>query len=261
MLRITLRALGTLTLVFLAGLFVIACQDEGSSVAGVTSVTAEAGPLETTAASASRSGSSGSPAEDDTSDDDTSEDSSTDDDSDDVSDDDDSDDDADDESTEDDGIDDVDDSEVKGLFFGTEDCPSVLDCVVALRIKDTLVVVTSETEIVNETAGEALVSPSDLVVLVGGHPGLPMRAEGSSVGGALVAQKIRIDDEIRATGEVVAGAPGCVFGLVVRLEELCFGLSPGVTPPLPGSTVRVEGLVPSDFSLPFLASQIEPSDD
>jgi len=257
MIRTTLRALGTLTLVFLVGLLVAACQDDGSSLTGATSVTAEAGHLETTAVSASRSGSGGSPAKDDTSDDDTTDDPSGDDDSDDVSDDDD---DSDADSSDDDGSDDVDDSEVKGLFFGTELCPTA-DCVVALRIKDTLVAVTIGTEIVNQAAGDLLVSPSDLEALVAGHPGLPMKAEGSSEGGVLVARKLRIEDEIRATGEIVPGAPGCDFGLAVRLEELCFGLSPGVTPPAPGSTVRVEGLVPSDFSLPFLASRIEPSDD
>jgi hypothetical protein len=216
-------------------------------------VTPESARLETTAASASRSGSSESSSDDDTSEDDTSDDSSTDDDSDDVSEDDDSD---------DDSIDDDEDageSEVKGLFFGTEPCPAA-DCVVALRIKDTLVVVTSETEIVNQAAGEALVSPLELEALVTDHLGLPMKAEGASEGGVLVAQKLRIDDEIHATG-VVADAPGCDFGLAVQLVELCFGLSPGMTPPTTGSTVRVEGLVPGDFSLPFLATRVEPSDD
>jgi hypothetical protein len=264
----TLRALGTLALASLAGLFVAACQDDGPSLTGATSVTPDVARLETTAASASHSGSSGSSAEDDTSEDDTSDDSSTDDDSDDASEDDESDDDSDDVSEDDESDDDsIDDdesedageSEVNGLFFGTEPCPTA-DCVVALRIKDTLVVVTSETEIVNQAAGESLVSPLELEALVVGYPGLPMRAAGSSESGVLVAQKLRIDDEIRATG-VVADAPGCDFGLAVQLVELCFGLSPGMTPPTTGSTVRVEGLVPGDFSLPFLATRIEPSDD
>jgi len=152
------------------------------------------------------------------------------------------------------------DSEVKGLFFGTEACP-VADCLVALRIKDTLVAVTVETEVVNQAAGDALVSPSDLEALVAGHPGLPMRAEGSSEGGVLVARKLRIDDEIRASGDVVAGAPGCDFGLSVRAEVLCFALAPGTEPPSAGSSVRVEGVVPGDFSAPFLATRIEGSDD
>jgi hypothetical protein len=258
MIRTTPRTLGTLALAFLVGLLVAACQDDGSSLTGASSVTAEAARLETTAASASRSGSSGSPAEaeDDTSEDDSNDDPSTDDDADDVSDDGDSELD----STDDDESDDVDGSEVEGLFFGTELCPTA-DCVVALRIKDTLVVVASGTEIVNQAAGDVLVSPSDLEALVAGHPGLPMNAEGASEGGVLVARELRIEDEIRATGEVVPGALGCDFGLAVQFEELCFGLSPGVTPPAPGSTVRVEGLVPSDFSLPFLATEIEPSDD
>lgn len=258
MIRTTLPALGALALAFLAGLFVAACQDDSPSLTGATSVTAEAVRLETTTASESSAededGDDG--ATDDSDDDDSgdvSDDDSGDADSGDVSDDDDSGDD----STDDHGN--VDVSEVKGLFFGTEVCPAS-DCLVGLRIKDTLVAVTSGTEIVNQAAGDAPVSPSDLEALVAGHPGLPMRAEGASDGGVLVAQKLRIDDEVRATG-VVADAPGCDFGLAVQFVELCFGLSPGMTLPTVGSTVRVEGLVPGDFSLPFLATRIEPSDD
>ncbi len=245
MIRTTLRSLGTLALASLAGLFVAACQDDGPSLTSATSLTAEVVQLGTTAASASSG-------EDEDGDDDASDDDASDDD---ASDDDDSDDD----STDDDESDDVDDSEVRGLFFGTEICPTA-DCVVALRIEDTLVVVTSETEIVNQAAGDALVPPSDLEALVVGHPGLPMKAEGSSEGGVFVARKLRIDDEIHATGEVV-GAAGCDFGLAVQGQELCFGLSPGMSAPAPGTTVRVEGLVPADFALPFVATEVEPSDD
>ncbi len=271
--RTTLRALGTLTLVFLAGLLVSACQDDRSSLTDATSLTVEAGRLETASVSASHSGSSEGSGEDETSEDDESDDPSDDDDSDDESEDDDSDDDSidDDDSDDDDSDDDDDDSddeeggeaedsEVKGLFFGVEACPAA-DCVVALRIKDTLVAITAETEIVNQAAGDALVSPSDLELLVAGHPGLPMRAEGSFEGGVLVARKLRIEDEIRASGDVVPGAAGCDFGLAVRLEVLCFALAPGLEPPSPGSAVRVEGVVPGDFSLPFLATRIEGSDD
>jgi len=69
MIRTTLRALGTLALASLAGLFVAACQDDGPSLTGATSVTPESARLETTAASASRSGSSESSSDDDTSED------------------------------------------------------------------------------------------------------------------------------------------------------------------------------------------------
>lgn len=252
---------GALALAFFVGFLLAACQDGGSSLTGATSMKAETGPLATTAVSASHSGSNGSSAEeeDDESEDEDEDDASDeDDDSDDVGEDDDDSDD--DDSIDDDESEQADDSDIKGLFFGTEACPTA-DCVLALRIKDALVVVTSETEIVNEAAGGALVSPFSLEALVTGHPGLPMKAEGSSEGGDLVASKLRIGDEIRATGEVVPGAPGCDFGLVVQLQDLCFGLSPEVPPPAAGTTVRVEGLVQSDFALPFLATRIEPSDD
>lgn len=257
MLRTTPRMWGALALAFFVGFLFAACQDGGSSPTGATSVKAETGPLATTAVSASHSSSNGSSAEED---DDESEDEDSEDDEDGESDDVSADDDSDDDSIDDDESEDADDSEVKGLFFGTEACPTA-DCVLALQIKDALVVVTSETEIVNEAAGGAPVSPSSLEALVTGHPGLPMKAKGSSEGEALVASKLRIGDEIRATGEVVPGAPGCDFGLVVELQNLCFGLSPEVPPPAAGATVRVEGLVPSDFALPFLATRIEPSDD
>jgi hypothetical protein len=251
--RTTLRVLGVLVFAFLVGLVAAACQDEGASVTGASSVTESASRLSTTSPIQSNSGegSGEDEGEDDDSDDDTS-----DDDSDDTSEDDESDDESDDDSADDEGNDDDADAEVRGLFFGTEVCP-VADCVIALRIKDTLVVVTNETEIVNEPAGEAPVSSADLAALVTAHPGLPMRAEGTSDNGVLLAQRLRVDDEIRATGQVTAGC-GFGFGLQVEFLELCFELSPGLTPPTVGSTVRVEGTVPSALA-PFAATRIEPS--
>jgi hypothetical protein len=256
-----LRALTMLGIALIVGLLVGGCQDDGSSPTGATSTAADGVRLQTTALSAS--------SDDDDSEEDESDDSSSDDDSDDEGEDDDSEDDADDDSEDDDSEDDDSadegeegdegNSEVRGLFFGSEACPTV-DCLAALRIKDTLVVVTSGTEVVNEPAGEALVPPSDLLALVGTHLGLPMRAEGSSDGGVLIAQKLRIDDEIHASGDVVPGALGCDFGLAVNGVELCFVLSPGLTPPAIGTAVRVEGATPSDLSLPFVATEIEPAD-
>ncbi len=259
--RTTLRVLGVLAFAFLVGLLAAGCQDDGPSLTGASSVIESASQLSTTSPSQSNSGEgSGEDGEDG---DDDSEDDTSDDDSDDASEDDESDDDADDdsddESADDESADDDGDSDVRGLVFGTEACP-VLNCVLALRIKDTLVVVTDETEIVNEPAGETPLTAAELAALASAHPGLPMRAEGSSEGGVLVAQRLRIDDEIRATGQVTA-PPGCGFGLAVQFLELCFDLSPGLTAPVVGSTVRVEGSVPSDFTLPFVATRIEPAED
>jgi hypothetical protein len=114
---------------------------------------------------------------------------------------------------------------------------------------------------VNQADGNQIVLPADLRSLIDGHPGLPMKAEGTSGGGDLLARELRIQDEIRATGEVVPAATGCDFGLDVRGEALCFELASGVSAPTLGSTVRIEGLVPSDFSLPFIAKRVKPSDD
>lgn len=246
-----LSACGALILAIPLALLATGCHDDSAGVTSATSVSSsdEMARFETTGASASRSGPTDSRSEDDKSDD-----TSDDDSSDDVSEDAPSEDDV----SEDE---DVDEAEVKGLFFGVEACPGIEGCIVSLRIKDTLVVVTSDTEIVNRAAGDELVDPADLEALIDGHLGLPMRAEGTFEGGVLVARKLRLQDEIRATGEVVPGAVGCAFGLDVRGDVLCFELSAGVTAPALASTVRVEGFVPSDFSLPFVATRIKASDD
>ena len=241
-----LKAGAALFLAVCVALFAPGCQDDGASLTGASSVSSspETAGFATSAVSASHSGPEDDPS-DDPSEDDSSDDTSEDETSDDVS--------------EDQASDD-DDAEARGLFFGIEACPAVDGCVVALRIKDTMVVLTSDTEIVNQANGDQIVPLEGLVTLVGGHIGLPMKAEGTSQGGVLVASKLRIQDEIRATGMAVAAA-GCDFGLDVRGEVLCFELATGEGAPALGSTVRVEGLVPSDFSLPFLASRVRPSDD
>jgi hypothetical protein len=80
-----------------------------------------------------------------------------------------------------------------------------------------------------------------------------------SRGDGLVATRLRIDDEIRATGMVVPPAANCAgdFGLLVSPTDppLCFLLS-GLRAPEPG-TVRVEGIVPADLVSPYRAVEIE----
>ena len=151
----------------------------------------------------------------------------------------------------------------RGLFFGIEGCPAGSDCVLAVRIKDTLVFVTGETRVDNEPALVEDLPPSELAALLADRFGLPLRARGVTNGDGLVASRFRIDDEIRATGEVVAPAMGCVgdMGLLVSLTfpPLCFDLS-GLGAPAVGSTVRVEGIVPADLMSPYRAVEIEPID-
>ena len=170
----------------------------------------------------------------------------------------------DDDSSDDDSSDDTDGSSendrARGIFFGIEDCPSTdLGCVFAVRIKDTLVIVIEDTRIENEPAALTDLTPMELQVILTGRLGLPLRARGVSFGGGLVASELRIDDEIRATGEVVAPMD-CLGGMALLVREmvppLCFDLS-GLSPPAMGSTVRVEGIVPADLVSPYRSIEIE----
>ena len=148
----------------------------------------------------------------------------------------------------------------RGLFFGIEGCPAGFGCVLAVSIKDTLVFVTGETRVDNEPALVEDLPPSELAALLADRFGLPLRAPGVRNGDGLIASRFRIDDEIRATGEVVAPAIGCVgdMGLLVSptFPPLCFDLS-GLGAPAVGSTVRVEGIVPADLMSPYRAVEIE----
>ena len=178
--------------------------------------------------------------------------------------DDDSDDPSDDDSSDDDSSgasgDDGDGDRVRGLFFGVEVCPPGSGCVVKVRIKDTVVIVTDETRVDNEPALMEGLPPAELAELLADRFGLPLRARGVRSGDGLVALRFRIDDEIRATGEVVAPAMGCLgdMGLLARptFPPLCFDLS-GLSAPAMGSTVRVEGIVPADLVSPYGAVEIE----
>lgn len=235
--------------VAVATLFV-ACGDEGATTSptGTSSVSGDRGAVALADARAH--------GDDDSSDD------ASDDDSDDPSDDD-SDDDAssDDDSSDDDGSGD-DGDEARGLFFGVEACPADAPaCVLAIRIKDTLVVVTDETRIDNEPALMENLTPAELLALIDGRFGLPLRARGVASGSGVVASRIRIDDEIRASGAVVSPASGCNISLAVRDGVvLCFS-APGLEIPPVGSQVRIEGLVPVDLVSPYRAISIERTDD
>ena len=234
----------------IAGSFV-ACGDDATSTTAPSVASADAA---VTGLASTRSHGGGDDDSDDASDD-VSDDDSSDDDS---SDDDSSDDDSSGGSSGPSG----DADRARGLFFGIEGCPAGSDCVLAVRIKDTLVFVTGETRVDNEPALVEDLSPSELAALLLGRFGLPLRARGVRNGDGLVASRFRIDDEIRATGEVVAPA-GCVgdMGLLVSptFPPLCFDLS-GLGAPAVGSTVRVEGIVPADLMSPYRAVEIEPID-
>jgi hypothetical protein len=94
-----------------------------------------------------------------------------------------------------------------------------------------------------------------------------MRAQGIDNAGAIDASRIRIDDEIHATGTISVGSsaltPGTLFDLAVNGLTLPFQVGPGgVDTDVfdAGATVRVEGNVPP-LSLAgpptFIATEIE----
>ncbi len=240
-----------------AALVFVGCGDDGVSATAPSIVSGDAAGV---ALASSRAHSDGDDASGDSPDDDGDDDDSDDDDSDD---DDSNDDDSDDDDSNDDDSNrgssgsDGDDARVRGLFFGIESCPPELDCVVAVRVKDTLVIVTNETRVDNEPALVERLPPSELSSLLGDHLGLPLRARGVDGGGGLVASELRIDDEIHATGMVVTPATGCEMSLLVRGSvPLCFALSPGLSAPAVGAEARIEGVV-VDLVSPYRAVHIQ----
>ena len=186
--------------------------------------------------------------------------------SDDNSDDNSSDDSSSDDSSDDNGDDDSNvEEKVRGLFFGLVDqCPvTEPPCVLALTIKDTLVVVTAETEVEIEPMpdGAEHVEPSDLFALLSTESalGLMMTAEGVVADGVLVVSELTIEDNVRAQGEV-AVKPGCDLAIIVKGVTMCFGLDEEITPPAAGTAVRVEGEVSYDSALnefSFEAERVE----
>ena len=212
--------------------------------------------------------------DDDSVDDESVDDDSVDDDSvDDESVDDDSvdDDSVDDESADDDSADDVgnggpvpagaEGSSVRGLLSLIEGCPSTL------TIGGTPVVTNEGTRFDCEPGCGGLEEGLDATTFCTFlAPGLPIKASGSDNGGVIDASRVRIDDEIKATGTISADSSvlvaGASFTLTVDGLSLQFvvGAGASIDAFAAGSVVRVEGLVPPlNLGVPpvFIATEIE----
>ena len=171
----------------------------------------------------------------------------------------------DDESVDDESVDDLgaddDGLSVRGLLFDFQGCPG------SLTIDATLVATTDGTRFDCEPGCDGLEEVLDATAFCTFlAPGLPMRASGSDNGGVIEASRVRIDDEIKATGVISAGSagltPGTLFTLTVDGLILTFEVGPGAEIDVfdAGATVRVEGMVPplSLTELPtFIATEIE----
>ena len=154
----------------------------------------------------------------------------------------------DDESVDDDSVDDesVDDGlSVRGLLSDFQGCPT------SLTIDATLVTTTDSTRFDCEPGCGGLEEELDATAFCTFlAPGLPMKASGSDNGGVIEASRVRIDDEIKATGVISAGSagltPGTLFTLTVDGLILTFEVGPGAEIDVfdAGATVRVEGMVP-----------------
>ena len=173
----------------------------------------------------------------------------------------------DDESVDDDteDIDDLEDNgaRVRDLLFAFAGCPSPP----TLTIGATNVVTTEATRFDCEPGCDGLadeLTPAELCSYL--TPGLPMLAQGTDNAGAIDASRVRIDDEIKATGVILVGssalAPGTSFTLTVNGLSLLFEVGPGAEIDVfdAGATVRVEGVVPPlSLTEPttYIATEIE----
>jgi hypothetical protein len=208
--------------------------------------------------------------EDDESADDESEDSESEDDlsEDDTSEDDTSEDDAEDDLSEDDDEDDLsedddDGARARGLLFDAAGCPATF------TIGSTIVTTTDATLFDCEPGCDGLTEGLPAADFCGYlTPGLPMRAQGIDNAGAVDASRIRIEDEIQATGTISVGSsaltPGTLFDLTVNGLTLPFQVGPGGVDTDDvfdaGATVRVEGNVPPltlGGSPTFIATEVE----
>ena len=204
-----------------------------------------------------------SASEDDLSEDDTGEDDISEDDEseDDVSEDDAAEDDLSEEEDELNGVDDN-GARARGLLFDAAGCPATV------TIGTTIVTATDGTLFDCEPGCDGLTEGLPAADFCGYLTmGLPMRAQGIDNAGAIEASRIRIDDEIHATGTISVGSsaltPGTLFDLTVNGLTLPFQVGPGgVDTDVfdAGATVRVEGNVPP-LSLTgppiFIATEVE----
>ena len=156
---------------------------------------------------------------------------------------------SDDNSSDDDG---QEDARVRGLLFELGDCETVTAPPCTLTIKATQVQITEDTRLDIEPENiERVMFDTSVASLT--ELGLPMRARGSDSSGMFVATRVRIDDELKASG--IASGPDAagVFALQVNGDMsaplIRFILSlPGLQDPTDGDNVRIEANVPSDLT-------------
>ena len=229
--KITWVGCAATALLYAAFLLAACSHDEDSLLTGPTSASAVSSTSELGPATVSLAHE-----DDDSGDSESADDDSVDDDS------------VDDESVDDESVDDesVDDGlSVRGLLSDFQGCPT------SLTIDATLVTTTDSTRFDCEPGCGGLEEELDATAFCTFlAPGLPMKASGSDNGGVIEASRVRIDDEIKATGVISAGSagltPGTLFTLTVDGLILTFEVGPGAEIDVfdAGATVRVEGMVP-----------------
>jgi len=250
--KITWVGCAATALLYAAFLLAACSHDEDSLLTGPTSASAVSSTSELGPATVSLAHEDDDSGDSESDDDESVDDDSVDDES------------VDDDSVDDDSVDDesVDDGlSVRGLLSDFQGCPT------SLTIDATLVTTTDSTRFDCEPGCGGLEEELDATAFCTFlAPGLPMKASGSDNGGVIEASRVRIDDEIKATGVISAGSagltPGTLFTLTVDGLILTFEVGPGAEIDVfdAGATVRVEGMVPPlSLTEPttYIATEIE----
>ena len=234
--KITWVGCAATALLYAAFLLAACSHDEDSLLTGPTSASAVSSTSELGPATVSLAHEDDDSGDSESDDDDSVDDESVDDDS------------VDDDSVDDDSVDDesVDDGlSVRGLLSDFQGCPT------SLTIDATLVTTTDSTRFDCEPGCGGLEEGLDATAFCTFlAPGLPIKASVNDNGGVIEASRVRIDDEIKATGVISAGSagltPGTLFTLTVDGLILTFEVGPGAEIDVfdAGATVRVEGMVP-----------------
>ena len=250
--KITWVGCAATALLYAAFLLAACSHDEDSLLTGPTSASAVSSTSELGPATVSLAHEDDDSGDSESDDDDSVDDESVDDDS------------VDDDSVDDDSVDDesVDDGlSVRGLLSDFQGCPT------SLTIDATLVTTTDSTRFDCEPGCGGLEEGLDATAFCTFlAPGLPMKASGNDNGGVIEASRVRIDNEIKATGTISADSSvlvaGSSFTLTVDGLSLQFVVGDGasIAAFTAGSVVRVQALVPplSPVVPPvFIATEIE----
>ena len=234
-----------LTALLCAALLIVGCsQDEEALPTGSTAFSSSSELARATAPLAHKdSDSDDSESEDDDSEDSESEDDDSED-SESVDDDSEDSESVDDDSVDDDSLDDN-GTRVRDLLFAFAGCPDPP----TLTIGATSVMTTEATRFDCEPGCDGLeerLTAAEFCSYL--TLGLPMRARGTDNGIGIDASRVRIDDEIKATGVISKASSDLSqgFELTVDVLVLLFEVDPGAEIDVfdAGATVRVEGIVP-----------------